>query len=154
MKKEYLDKIQIVLDELESSTYKRVDEDILWVGASDEELNRTIDLSFHNSLRIQIGTAMNYFEGIEANEKKVLSLFVRAMFEEITETRYCKGGKVLKIEYQLIGSDGIENLGLNSSLNSLIKKGDNRVVIKHSPVLNLEQYTELNNELKKVYNTM
>lgn len=154
MRKEFLDRVQSVLGKIASTTYKRVDETILWVGASDEELNRTIDLSFENSLRIQIGNAMNYFEEREANEEKVLALFVRTLSAEVTETQFCKGDKVLKTEFHIKGTDGIKDIGLSSSLLSLINKADSKTYIKHPPVLNEQMFNQLNQELKKAYNTV
>lgn len=138
MKKEFLDIIQTVLDNIGSSTYKRVGEVILWVGASDKEINRTIDLSFDYSLRIQICNALNYFEDKEANEEKILALSVRTLFAEVKETQFFKGDKVLKTGYQINEPEGIEDLGLSSSLLSLLNTEDNKTYIKHPPVLNKE----------------
>lgn len=154
MKNDFLDIAQTILDEIKSTTYKRVDEDILWVGATDEELNRVVDLTFCNSLRIQIGTAMNYFDDEEAKEEEVLEQFIKILLTEITEIRFCKGDKVLETKFQIVDFDGVEDVGISSSLRNLINKADREVIIKHNPVLSNEQYNQLKQELKRVYNNM
>lgn len=150
IKEEFLNIIQSVLDKIESATYERVDQDILWVGATDQELNRTIDLSFDNSLRIQIGSTMNYFESDEAIEEKVFKDFLFILYSEIEEIHYCKGDRVLKTDYQIITSFEVKKIGSNSYLHSIWKKKDNQQVIKHPPVINEEQYKHLIKELEKL----
>ncbi len=150
MKAVFLNIIQSILDKVEVITYERVDEDILSVGTNDKGLNRTIDLSFDSSLRIQVGTAMNYFEDEEANEYKVFEAFIFILYSEIEEVHFCKGARVLKTEYQIRNLHEVKNIGSNSYLSSLWKKEDNIQTIKRPSVINEEQYKYLQQELSRL----
>ncbi|GAA4305434.1 hypothetical protein [Nibribacter koreensis] len=151
MKRSFLDKIQVALEKAGASTYKRVDDDILWVEASDNELNRMIDLSFETSLRLQIGSAMNYYENEEADEEKVLALFLRILGNEIREIQSCRRDKILKTEYEMQSDNGIEYLGINSSLLQLSSKEDNTKHHTHPPVLSEEMCRHLFKDLQVMY---
>ena len=150
MYEEFLDKIQLVLDSMESVKYKRIERTILCVNDNDEALSRCIDFAVKSSIRMHIGRSTSYYDGEEANEEKVLAIFLKILYSEIVETHIRKGYKILEYRYKLKESN--EAIGLSSTLSSLIKKGDHTMSITHRKILDEVQYDQLRTELEEAFN--
>jgi|GEM_PF-6035638 len=151
MRNKFLDVIQLRLDKIKYSSYKRIDESILWVGTNDKDVNRTIDFSLGKSINIQIGNSINYFVDEETIEERVLRIFIKALFSEIKETLYYKGNKLIKTKYELDKVEGFQEFNIVSIMGSLFNSEIHDKITKHHPILDEESHDFLLQELDKEY---
>ena len=142
-----LDLIESALNENGYLSYTRVDDAILWVGNSDNELNRTLDMTFENSIRVQIGSATNYFEEDNLDIKKILELFLKSLSCDIIETVSKNKAKTLERRYEIQEHNEKVDLGIESSLLGIWQKKNHEEQINHKPILKKETTSALMDEL-------